>query len=45
MGQKDHSKEAMEMVKGHEKLYAQPNKLLEQAKKDMKNMPIKHEDM
>jgi hypothetical protein len=45
MGQKDHSKEAMEMVKGHEELYTQPNKLLEHAKKDMKNMPIKHEDM
>ncbi len=30
VGQKDHSKKAMEMVKGHEELYAQPNKLLEQ---------------
>jgi hypothetical protein len=27
MGQRDHSKEAMEMVKGHEEFYAQPNTL------------------
>jgi hypothetical protein len=28
MGRKDHFKEAMEMVKGHEKKYAQAKKLL-----------------
>jgi hypothetical protein len=33
MGQKDHSNEVMEMVKRHGKLYAQPNKLLDQAQK------------
>ncbi len=29
MGQRDHSKEVMEMVKGREELYAQTKKLLE----------------
>ncbi len=33
MGQKDHSKDDVEMVKGWEELYAQTNKLLEQAQK------------
>jgi hypothetical protein len=31
MGWKDHSKEAVEMVKGHEKKYTQAKKVLEQA--------------
>ncbi len=31
MGWKDHSKEAMEMVKGHEEKYTQAKKLLGQA--------------
>jgi hypothetical protein len=29
MGQKDHSKEVVEMVKGHEEKYARTKKLLE----------------
>jgi hypothetical protein len=33
MGQRDHSKEAMEMVKGCEEKYAQAKKLLEHAQK------------
>jgi hypothetical protein len=33
MGQRDHSKEAMEMVKKHKEKYAQAKKLLEQAQK------------
>ncbi len=31
MGLKDHSKEVVEMVKGHEEKYTQAKKLLEQA--------------
>ncbi len=42
MGQKYHSKEVGEMVKGHEEKYIEANKLLEQVQKNMKNMPIKH---
>jgi hypothetical protein len=33
MGWKDHSKEVVEMVKGHENKYTQSKKLLEQAQK------------
>jgi hypothetical protein len=33
MGRKDHSKEVVEMVKGHEKLYTLPKKFLELAQK------------
>jgi len=33
MGRKDHFKEVMEMVKGHEKKYTRAKKLLEQAQK------------
>jgi hypothetical protein len=33
MGRKDHSKEVVEMVKGHEKLYTLAKKLLELAQK------------
>jgi hypothetical protein len=33
MGQRDHSKEVMEIAKGYEELYTQAKKLLEQIQK------------
>jgi hypothetical protein len=42
MGQKDHSKKFMEMVKGCEELCAEPKKYWSMLKNSMKNMPTKH---